>query len=117
MLRRKYRKIILLFQYQIKKELDSSKTIKYKLKFIDSFRFTSTSLSSLVDNLSDGSHCDKCIDCKSSLDYMISRDDQLIFTCFECKNNYKKDFNKDLINRFANIYEFVIKKLIDLFCC
>ena len=66
----------------------------------------STSLSSLVNNLSDGFHCDKCIDCKSSLDFMITRDDQLIFICFECKKNYQKDFNKDLINRFANIYEF-----------
>ena len=37
----------------ISKELDNGKTITYKLKFIDSFRFMSTSLSSLVDNLSE----------------------------------------------------------------
>ena len=37
----------------IKKKLDKNKTIMYKLKFIDSFRFISTSLSSLVDNLSE----------------------------------------------------------------
>ena len=42
----------------------------------------------------------KCIDCKSSLDYMITRDDQLIFRCFECKQNYQKDFNKDLVILF-----------------
>ena len=41
------------FSVPIKKELDNSKTITYKLKFIDSFRFMSTSLSSLVDNLSE----------------------------------------------------------------
>ena len=40
------------FSVTIKKELNNSKTITYKLKFIDSFRFISTSLSSLVDNLS-----------------------------------------------------------------
>ena len=51
------------FSVPIKKELDNSKTISYKLKFIDNFRFMSTSLSSLVDNLSDGFHCNKCIDC------------------------------------------------------
>ena len=34
------------------KELDNGKTITYKLKFIDSFRFMSTSLSDLADNLS-----------------------------------------------------------------
>ena len=38
----------------IKKQLDNGKTITYKLKFIDSFRFMLTSLSSLVNNLSDG---------------------------------------------------------------
>ena len=37
---------------------------------------------------------------------MITKDDQLIFRCFECKKNYQKNFNKDLINWFANIYEF-----------
>ena len=31
---------------------------------------------------------------------------QLIFRCFECKKNYKKDFDKELIKRFENIYEF-----------
>ena len=80
------------FSVPIKKELDNSKTITYKLKFIDSFRFMSTPILSLVEN--------------SSLDYMITQDDQLIFRCFECKRNYQKDINKDLINRFANTYEF-----------
>ena len=40
------------FSVPIKKELHNNKTITYKLKFMDSFRFMSTSLSSLVDNLS-----------------------------------------------------------------
>ena len=53
MLRRKYREIYYFFQYQLKKKLDNNKTITYKLKFIDSFRFMLTSLSSLVDNLSE----------------------------------------------------------------
>ena len=66
----------------------------------------SSSLSSLVDNLSEGIHKDKYIDCKSCLDYMTFKDDHLIFICFEGKKYYKKDFNKDLIKRFARIYEF-----------
>ena len=98
----------------IKKEItkidqgDSYKIMKisYKIKFIDSFRFMSSSLSSLIDNLSEGLHSDKCTDCKSCLDYMITTDDHLISRCFECKKSYKKDFNKELIKRFANIYEF-----------
>ena len=58
--------------------------ISYKIKFIDIFKFMSSSLSSLVDNLSEGFHSDKCTDCKSCFDYTITKDDQLIFTCSEC---------------------------------
>ena len=61
--------------------------ISYKIKFIDSFRFTSSSSSNLVDNLSEGLHNDRCLDCKSCLDYMTTKDEQLIFRCFECKKN------------------------------
>ena len=66
----------------------------------------STSLSNLVNNLSEGVHNDKCTNCKSCLDYMTTKDEQLIFRCFRCKKNYEKDFNKELIQRFANIHEF-----------
>ena len=66
----------------------------------------SSSLSGLVSNLSDGLHSDNCTDCKSCLDYMITKDDQLIFRCFEYKTNYNRDFNNELTKRFANIYEF-----------
>ena len=38
----------------------------------------SSSLSSLVDNLSERLYNDKCTDCKSCLDYMSVKDDQLI---------------------------------------
>ena len=75
----------------------------------------SSSLSNLVDNLSEKLHIDKCTDCKSCLDYMTTKDEQLIFRCFEFKKNYKKDFNKKLIKRFTNIYKFCnedINKLI-----
>ena len=79
--------------------------IKYKIKF-DSYRFMSTSLSNLVSNLSEGLHSYRCIDCKSCLDYMTTKDEQLIFRCFRCQKNYEKNFNKDLIQRFANTYKF-----------
>ena len=102
------------FSVPIKKEItkidkdDNDKIVKisYKIKFIDGCRFMSSSLSSLVDNLPEGLHGDKCTDCKSCLGYMSVKDDQLIFRCFECKKNYKKEFNKELIKRFTNIYEF-----------
>ena len=66
----------------------------------------STSLSSLVDNLSEKLHSDKCKDCKSKLEYMSVKDNQLIFQFLECKKNYNKHCNKELINRFENTYEF-----------
>ena len=103
------------FSVPIKKEIkkkdkngnDKITKISYKIKFIDSYRFMSTSLSSLVSNLSEGLHNYRCIDCKSCLDYMTTKDEQLIFRCFRCKKNYKEKFNKeDLIQRFANTYEF-----------
>ena len=64
----------------------------------------STSLSKFVDNLSEGIHNSTCIDCKSCLDYMKTKDEKLIFRCFSCKKNYEKDFNKELIKIFANAY-------------
>ena len=102
------------FSVPIKKEItkkdkngnDKITKISYKIKFIDSCRFMSTSLSNLVSNLSEGLHNDRCIDCKSCLDYMTTKDEQLIFRCFRCKRNYEKEFDKELIQRFANIYEF-----------
>ena len=102
------------FSVPIKKEItkkekngnDKLTKISYKIKFIDSYRFMSTSLSNLFSNLSKGLHNDRCIDCKSCLDYMTTKDEQLIFRCFRCKKNYEKNFNKDLIQRFANTYEF-----------
>ena len=80
--------------------------ITYKIKFIDSYRFMSTSLSKLIDNLSEGLHNNRCVECKFCLHYMKNKDEKLIFRCFSCKKNYEKDFNKELIKRFANTYSF-----------
>ena len=81
---------------------DKIMKISYKIKFIDSFRFMSSSLSSLADNLSEELPRHKCTDCKSCLDYMITKGDQLIFRRFECEENHKKE----LIERLAKMYEF-----------
>ena len=85
---------------------DKVRKMSCKINFIDSCRFMSASLSNLVSNLSEGLHNDRCIDCKSYLNYMTTKDEQSIFRCFRCKKNYEKNFNKELIQRFANIYEF-----------
>ena len=43
------------------------------------------SLSKLIDNLSEGIHNNKCVDCKSCLDYIKTKNEKLIFECFNCK--------------------------------
>ena len=79
----------------------------------------SSSLSKLVDNLSEGVHNNKCADCKSNLDYikitakptvepssLERKIEKLILECYNCKQRYIKKFNKELIKRFASTYEF-----------
>ena len=66
----------------------------------------STSLSKLVENLSEGLHNNRCVYCKSYLGYMKTKNEKLILRCFSCKISYEKDFNKELIKRFANTYNF-----------
>ena len=70
-----------------------------------------TSLSSLVNNLSDGLYNDKCTDCKSCPHYMSAKDNQLIFKCLNCNKSYNRYLNKDLINTFASTYEFCDKDI------
>ena len=71
----------------------------------------SSSLSNLVDNLSEGLHNNKCLDCESCLDYIRTKNEKLILKCFNCKTYYEKDYNKELIKIFASTYEFCNKNL------
>ena len=95
------------FSVPLKKKIENKNLeITYKIKFIDSFRFMSSSLSKLVDNLYEGIHNNKCADCKSNLDYIKTKNEKLILGCYNCKQRYRKKFNKELIKRFASTYEF-----------
>ena len=74
----------------------------------------SSSLSKLVDNLKEGLHNNRCVDCESCLDYIKTKNEKLIRKCFNCKQYYEKDLinnqEKDLIRmNFA-------KTLINSFC-
>ena len=105
------------FSAPLKKKIEKKDIeITYKIKFIDSYRFMSLSLSKLVDSLSEGIYNNKCVDCNSCLDYVRStsvvdtytkiKNEKLLLKCFNCNTYYKKKFNKELIKKFKNMYSF-----------
>ena len=96
------------FSVPIKKKIENKDLeITHKIKFIDSYRFISSSLSKLVDNLSERIHNNKCVDCKSNLDYVrITKNEKLLLKSINCDSYYKKKFIKDLIKKFKSTYSF-----------
>ena len=75
----------------------------------------SSSLSKLIDNLSEGLHNNKCLDCESCLYYIKTENEKLILKCFNCKQNYEKDFNKELKGSRVRT-NFVMETLINSLC-
>ena len=96
------------FLVPIKKKSNEDGIIIYKIKFIDSFRFMSTSLSNLVDNLSEGIHDNgECTKCNSSLEYIsVSNKGRLLLECFDCKKRYTRKFDKKSTKKFKTPCNF-----------
>ena len=96
------------FSVPLKKKIKNKDIeITYKIKFIDSYRFMSSSLSKLVDNLSEGIHNNECLDCNSCLDYVSgTRNKKLLLKCFNWTTYYEKKVNKELIKKFKNTCSF-----------
>ena len=85
------------FSVAIKKELDNSQTITHKVKFGDSFRFVSTSLSSLVNNISEiySKECRGCKErkIKSVCDFIGLKNNRLQYKYKEYKKGQLKPIN------------------------
>ena len=88
------------FSAPIKRKCYDGKTITYKLRFIDTFRFMSTSLSELVDNMSGNFNSIECKSCTENN------------RCQECKKLIER-----LIKKFPSIYQFFNGDLNKFICC
>ena len=99
------------FYAPIKKKCDDGKNISYKLRFIDSFRFMSASLSDLIDNLSEFSYSIECKSCMEKIKITSecclggTKNNRLIYRWKECKKQWKKPI-EGLISKFPSIYQF-----------
>ena len=99
-----------------------TKNISYRLQFINSVRFVASSLSNLVNNLSEGIHkfkykhghhdqeCDTYRDqykyCDCFLECTIFRDELIEFKRLCCNTNYQQKFDEKLKERFFSTYKF-----------
>ena len=94
------------FSVPIEKQRDNGKMITYKIRFKDSYRFMSSSLSKPVDNLGDIN----CKICDNRREYIGFRNNHLLLECSNCNAWFKRD-SKELIKRLANTYEFCNKDI------
>ena len=98
------------FSVPLKKENDDGKKITYNLKFIDSYRLMSTSLSNLVDNLSGvyDKECKKYVERKKvrlNCEFIDFKNCRLNYKCKECNKSYTKLTNES-IKSFQTLYKF-----------
>ena len=69
-----------------------------------------TSLSNLVDNLTEGIHKIKCKDCDWFLKYERVKNNLIKSKCLSCNKDYSNKIDKELKS-------FLIMISINLFCC
>ena len=96
--------------------------ICYILQTIDSARFTGSSFSNFVNNLSEGNHTVKCkyehYDkkcetcgtkykyCDCFIEYTDFKHDLIEYKCLCCNKNYQHKFDEKIKERFFNAYKF-----------
>ena len=79
---------------------ESVVTISYKIEFIDSARLMETSLSNLVDYLTEGIHKIKYKDYDCFLEYESVKDNLIKYECLSRNKNYSNKIVEELKKRF-----------------
>ena len=79
--------------------------ISYKIKFIDSARFMASSLSNLVDNLTEGIHKIKCKH-ECFLEYESVKDNLIKYKCLSCNKDYSNKLDEKFKKILRNTYKF-----------
>ena len=85
---------------------ESIVTKSYKIKCIDSARFVATSLSNLVDNLTEGIQKIKCKYRHYFLEYESVKDNSIKYKCLSCNKNCSNKIDTELKKRFKNTFKF-----------
>ena len=65
-----------------------------------------TSLSNLVDNLTEGIHKIKCKDCDCFLKYESIKDNLIKYKRLSCNKDYSNENDEELKKRFKNTFRF-----------
>ena len=112
------------FSIPIEKEVtktdkDGSKsvvTVSYKIKFINSARFMASSLSNLIDNLTEEFHKVKCKDCDRFLEYESAENNLIKYKSLSHNKDYSKKLDEKFKMRFKNTFKFSDQISKKLFC-
>ena len=102
------------FSVRVKKEIinidkegnESVKTIFYRIKFVNSARFMASSLSNLIDNLTEGIHKIKRKHYDCFLEYESFKDNLIKYKCLICNKNYSNKLDEEFKKKFKNTFKF-----------
>ena len=91
-------------------------TVSYKIKFINSARFMASSLSNLIDNLTEEFHKVKCKDCDRFLEYESAENNLIKYKSLSHNKDYSKKLDEKFKKRFKNTFKFSDQISKKLFC-
>ena len=81
-------------------------TISHKIIFIDSARFTASSLSNLDYDLAEGIHTIKSKVCDCFLEYEIVNENLIKHKCLFFNKSYSSEIDENLKKQFKNTFRF-----------